>query len=112
VSYYSVQQIHNIDTLKSIFPDGKADGMNWCFLSTSGVHGSYLTLKDLEEYPSCVITVLVVKPRICQLLYGNFPISEEDRSWLKGLVASTIDAVIYSQVENLPDGWRPTLREQ
>jgi len=100
--YYKVlHSLKSLEDLKKVFPDGKADEYNWCFLSTSGVHGLCTTLDDIEEFPED-ITVLVVHPRLVCLRYGNIQIiSKDDVEWLRGLVRSTIDAVGESQMGNV-----------
>ncbi len=88
--------------------------MNWCFLSTSGVHGSYTTLDDLEfdeEYQKdCVdsegnttITAMVLHPRMCCILCGEMKINiHRDSEYLRKLVKSTVDEVTEFAAGNLP----------
>jgi len=88
-----------------MFPTGEADEMNWCFLSTSGIHGTYRTLDDIEapdsdDSPSR-ITVLVVAPRMVRCGYGDIEVAGEDVPWLRRLVESTLSAVAESQRGNL-----------
>lgn len=108
MSHYTVNDsIHSVDDLRSIFPTGEADEMNWCFLSTSGVHGSYTTLDDLEAGPEddgyewTSVTVLVVAPRMVRCNYGHIEVGKEDIPWLRRLVSSTLEAVAKSQEGNL-----------
>lgn len=35
--------------LKEFFPEGKANDLNFVLFSTSGIHGSYCTIEDIEE---------------------------------------------------------------
>ncbi len=88
--------------LRSMFPNGEADGLNFAMFSTSGVHGMYTTIEeaeatflrgnkdeDGEEYEPSV-TFLVVHPRIVCLRYGNcLPKNAEDFAFLKQLRASS-----------------------
>jgi hypothetical protein len=97
---YSVRRLRSLADLRSIFPEGKADQMNWCLLSTSGVHGDYGTLDDLE--PGEAITVLVINPRIVGLRYGHFAPEPEDVPWLRALVRSSLEEMAASQDGNLP----------
>jgi hypothetical protein len=95
-TYYKNYEIESIEQLKSIFPDGEANDLNWCVLSTSGVHGLYTTLDQLErdcasgerEYPS--ITVLVIMPRIVSMRWGHLNIALEDIPYLRKLVTSSL----------------------
>lgn len=86
--------------LRELFPDGEADEMNFVLFSTSGVHGSYTTIEELEtddsdddEYdPS--LTFLVVQPRLCTLRYGECqPTTTDDFAFLKRLRESSHRAV-------------------
>lgn len=84
--------------LRGIFPDGQADEMNFVLFSTSGVHGSYCTIEDVEkecaEGPGASLTYLVVHPRIVRLAYGNCtPRGPEDFAFLRRLRASSHEAV-------------------
>jgi hypothetical protein len=106
--YETQATIKSIDDLKKLFPDGKADELNWCVFSTSGVHGSYQALDDIEKYLfnnnddySDSLTVLVIHPRLVVLKYGVIKINKQDISWLRKLVKSTLKAVEKSQKGNL-----------
>jgi hypothetical protein len=114
-------RINNIQELRDIFVDGVDYELNWLFLSTSGVHGTYQDLKDIEraillgticpdpetcECADCAtmaITVLVVQPRRCNLMYGHIDILREDIPWLKEVVKKTIKGVLRSQADNIDD---------
>jgi hypothetical protein len=111
--YEVMESIGRIDDLRAIFPEGKTNRLNWCFFSTSGVHGTGMSLDDLDECPDEVrhLTVLVVQPRACVIRFGNIIAEPDDVPWLRGLVASTIVEVIESQEGNLPEGWRCPDRE-
>lgn len=36
--------------LRGMFPDAKADDMNFVLFSTSGVHGTYNTIEEAEKH--------------------------------------------------------------
>lgn len=92
--------------------------LNWCFLSTSGVHGSYCTLDDLQRYfddpeKFCAeensgepyepnITITIVQPRIVRMGSGSLRIEPTDIPYLRDLVGKTFMGVAKSQIENLP----------
>lgn len=80
--------------LRGMFPAGDADALNVALFSTSGIHGSYTTIEEIEEalarapdpFPDeCDLTVLVLRPRTCVLLYGRVRVGASDTSWLKRL---------------------------
>ncbi len=89
--------------------------LNWCFCSTSGVHGSYSTLDDEQNYfddPAKFIeenggepyepnvTITIVKPRVVQIGSGSPHITEEDIDYLRDLVRRTLKGVKKSQKGN------------
>jgi len=72
--------------------------MNLCLFSTSGVHGSYMTIEEFEEEmilsseitneeeSTPEITFLIICPRTVTLYYGNCcPKTQEDIEYLKRL---------------------------
>lgn len=91
--------------LRTVFPDAVANIMNLCFFSTSGVHGSYLTIEECSELfrngwvdPDDVedgaserqVTFCIFQPRICTIRYGNCqPKTEEDFAFLMKLRATS-----------------------
>jgi len=102
--YHVFDGVKSIEDLKTIFPEGKADDLNWVFLSTSGVHGSYTTLEDLEKDPDYAdsidedgnshITVLVLHPRMCCIKFGHMKFNlKKDSAYLRGLVKSTVEEI-------------------
>lgn len=116
-------------TVRALFREPGADPeLNWLFLSTSGVHGTYTTLDDIEadaarplyEGPAddCPpealgryrwrvdadgrfeITVLIVHPRTVTLKYGECEFDLADIPWLRAAVERTVRGVVASQVGN------------
>lgn len=93
--YYGVMRLvgDSMAALREMFPSGKADDLNFVLFSTSGVHGTYRTIEDVEDDGGDV-TFLVVHPRIVGLRYGNCePRTPEDFDFLKRLRASSYEAV-------------------
>jgi len=86
--------------LRKMFPDGEANEMNFVLFSTSGVHGSYMTIEDAhanvasasEDEPTDV-TFLIVQPRLVCLRYGNVTVTDENVEYLKKLRASSLAVV-------------------
>jgi hypothetical protein len=108
MSHYSVissehgtGKILGMKLLRDIFPEAKADYMNFCLFSTSGVHGSYQTIEEAEEHikaptdETCNrVTFLIVHPRMVCLKYGNCePETLEDIQFLKALRASSHEEI-------------------
>ena len=84
--------------LKDLFPDARANEMNFCLFSASGIHGTYSTIEDAEievsKGESAEITFLVIHPRVVALRYGNvIAESQEDINFLRRLRASSLKAV-------------------
>lgn len=111
--YYQVARLDgdSVNALRQMFPDGKADSMNWVIGSTSGVHGGYTSLDEIlagrnlteddDNYCGNLFTVLVIQPRRVRLLYGNVTItSDEDMAFLRGLIASSLEEIRKSQEGN------------
>lgn len=98
---FSVRDENGMDALREFFPDGKANDLNFVLFSTSGVHGSYLTIEDAEQHvtaptedTSGLLTFLIVQPRIVCLRYGNCrPQNAEDIAYLKKLRDSSWKAM-------------------
>lgn len=81
--------------------DEDVNDLNFVLFSTSGVHGSYVTIEDIEQsmarYPDGPppgdhpddyvipeITFLIVRPRIVTLTYGNATLRNlDDIQWAK-----------------------------
>ena len=84
--------------LREMFPDAKADEMNFVLFSTSGEHGTYQTIEEEEIAPEnekCGITFVIVQPRRVATFYGVCePNSKEDYEFLKSLRQSSWDAVL------------------
>lgn len=94
--------------LRQLFTDGQADEYNLCLFSTSGVHGIYTTIEEVEAaqlrgesqgdpgdepYLPDDVTFLVIQPRIVCLRYGNCkPKTQEDFDFLKKLRQSSWEA--------------------
>ena len=100
------EEQHSIQALRDFFEDGKADELNFCLFSTSGVHGLYATIEEVEKWIQCdcpeewgddmvdCITFLIVQPRTVTLRYGNvYPRTQDDIYFLKRLRQSSWDAI-------------------
>jgi len=106
--YYSVlrqnDEIESMDALRVLFPGGKANSLNLIVFSTSGVHGTYSTIEDAENFlggkeeegeGSAAVTFLVLHPRTVTLRYGIcYPGDQDDIDFLKMLRKSACDAFV------------------
>lgn len=118
--HYSVlNTIKSIDDIKNVFPVGEADELNFCMFSTSGVHGTYTTLDDIEKYYSDSkkfdkeenggeeytpkLTALIIHPRLVGIKYGNINVEKEDIPYLRKLADSSVEAMRKSQSGNLSE---------
>lgn len=103
-------QVDGMLFLRSLFPDGEADDLNFCLFSTSGVHGTYNLIEEAEEHlraPSdetCSdVTFLVIHPRTVTLKYGNCePQNADDIVFLKKLRASSHRAIAQVGMSSTP----------
>lgn len=99
---FSAERGKEMDALRFMFKDAKADEYNLCLFSTSGVHGTYGTIEEAEaemlrgnlnedgEPTTPEVTFLVIHPKIVCLRYGNCqPKTAEDIVFLKQLRESS-----------------------
>lgn len=88
----------------------QADKMNFILFSTSGVHGTYTTIEDIEksaekygwnvkdnfdadDYCSPYLTFLIVHPRIVNMRFGEIKVRPFMLEKLKKLRKSSIEVV-------------------
>lgn len=122
-SHYTCNGINGdaMDIIRLLEPNE----LNWVFLSTSGVHGSYCSLDDIEfrlwdgtdaevREDECAvddpewtrdttadITVLIVLPRIVATMFGNGVIrTREDVALLRRRVEQTFEGIANLQKGN------------
>lgn len=90
-----VKEEKGMQCLRDFFPDGVADYMNFVLFSTSGVHGTYLTIEEVEKSDEDkAVTFLVIQPRTVYMTYGNcVPESDDDFKFLRKLRASSKRAI-------------------
>lgn len=94
-AHYSVMKCvgSEIGALREMFPDAKADDLNFVLFSTSGVHGTYMTIEEAEAKKTDV-TFVIVHPRLVSMRYGNVqPQTPDDWRFLKELRRSSWEAV-------------------
>lgn len=105
---FKAKGIIGIDELKDTFPNGVADRLNFCLFSTSGVHGRYSTIEDVEKYINDVpidnresdddrcdtVTFIMISPRVLLFKYGNVRVvSQDDVDYLKKLRETSTKAI-------------------
>jgi hypothetical protein len=100
---FRVQPFEGMEFLRTMFPDAKADDMNFVLFSTSGVHGTYMTIEEAtdelrfwgpDHENSPTVTFVVVHPRLICLKYGNCqPKTQGDIDFLKQLRQSSWEMV-------------------
>jgi hypothetical protein len=102
-SVMSLDEASGMEGLRGMFPDAKADGMNFVLFSTSGVHGTYNTIEEAEnalsnpddDESSNQVTFVIVHPRLVSLRYGVcYPENKDDIEFLKKLRESSYKAVL------------------
>lgn len=100
MEHYNIYKFDTIDVLKGMFPNSTCDNMNWVIFSTSGVHGTYTTLDDIERDGEGRLTVTVLQPRKISIAYGEIEVTKEDVPFLRKLAQSTLQAFKESQEGN------------
>lgn len=102
-----------MESLRSMFPSPRdINAENFVLFSTSGVHGSYTTLEEIEEciakfgedfdpgddepegFCGYKLTILIVQPRIVCLRYGNVRVRLEDIPYLRDIRSASRDALM------------------
>ena len=119
-AHYSIFEFKSVDALKHLFlEDGelKVNEMNFCLFSTSGVHGSYNKIEEIEVYlnkygddqkdgdedDQCGnhLTALIIQPRLVCMRYADIDdIKIEDIPFLKELRQKSWD--VFSQIGGRP----------
>lgn len=88
-SIFKIKPEEGMALLRSLFPKGYVDDMNFVIFSTSGVHGSYTTIEDAAAEPDedgkRRVTVLIVHPRLVCLKYGHIEFELSDVPFLRKL---------------------------
>lgn len=104
-AHYSVMRkqsgVEGMDALREMFPDAKADELNFVLFSTSGVHGTYNTIEEAETFLKgksvdgySEVTFIIVHPRLVAMRYGVCePTNQDDIDYLKQLRSSSQEAV-------------------
>lgn len=102
-----------MEFLRRMFPSGDASYLQFALFSTGGIHGTYVTIEEIEEsltkygdeanflgdderpdgWVLPELTVLVVQPRRVCLRCGQVRVRLADVPWLKKLRASSHAAV-------------------
>jgi len=117
-SHYNIWTISKggVKGLREMFPNAQANEMNFVLFSTSGVHGTYTTIEEIEQslkkygaepdflsgenedkipddWHGTSLTTTVYHPRIIGVGYGNIKVALDDIEFLKSLRKSSWDAV-------------------
>jgi hypothetical protein len=114
---YAVRCDVAMKLLHDLFPEGEANDLNLCFFSTSGVHGTYTTIEEIEaslrkygddeiedeeldkmgdpdDYAGNTLTFLVLMPRLVTTYHGQVVVTLDDIPFLKKLRASSRRAMV------------------
>lgn len=100
MEHYTMYKFSAIGVLQEMFPESTCDSMNWVIFSTSGVHGTYTTLDDIERDGEGRLTVTILQPRKISIAYGEIEVTKEDVPFLRKLAQSTLQAFKESQEGN------------
>lgn len=116
-AHYSIFEIENIDEIRTLFytdykgqpiSEPTVNSMNLLIAGTSGVHGSGVSLDEVEqgwddeeEGYGHSVTLLVIHPRLVCLKYGDVEIEKSDIPWLRKVITKSIEALTESQKGNI-----------
>ena len=113
---YQVIEIRRMAEVRATLGDNgeNVNQLNWCFVGTSGNHGTYTNLDEAVEilegtsegYAKAKggkwwVTVLIVHPRLCVLKYGEIEVTKDDIDYLRIVVRKTLEEVVKSQEGNI-----------
>lgn len=105
-AHYSVlrkqSHIDGMNALREMFPEAKANELNFVLFSTSGVHATYNLIEEAEAYVKGddkdglnEVAFVIVHPRLVALRYGVVsPITPDDFAFLKALRASSHEVML------------------
>jgi hypothetical protein len=79
--------------IRTFFPDAESvSTRNFMLFSTSGIHGSYATIEDIEKRVQagdndilCELTFIIISPRMVRMIYGTCIPDIDDIPFLKEL---------------------------
>lgn len=105
---FGIKPGREMAVLRQWFPEGEANELNVVLFSTSGVHGTYTTIEEVEsglqkygdepdfgddgwpeDWHGNEITILIVQPRVCTVRHGNVTVTLADIPFLKRLRESS-----------------------
>lgn len=100
--HYTMKQLLSWADIAPLIASKREDAdLNWLFLATSGVHGTY-TPMDERETDDQSTTVLIVQPRLVCVLWGHLEIPKHADAAMRQWVKWTTEAVASQAVGNLP----------
>ena len=108
-TYYKIIGGLNMDIIRSVFGHELDYEMNWLILSTSGVHGTYTSLDNLESDPSqwdedgyAMITAMIFQPRIIRVIFnGDLKITRDDIPYMREVCKKTLEGMNLVMSENI-----------
>lgn len=108
-AHYNIYEIDSISAIRQYIGE-EADELNLVIFSTSGVHGTYTTIEEIEggllkygadakftddwpeDYHGDELTVLIIHPRIVCMRYGCIKVTLDDAPYLKAIRDSSRQA--------------------
>lgn len=117
--FHLVNPKDGLGILMDLFPDAKADGLNFVIFSVNDVYGDvtieeaeaevgFLEYDDVNELP---LGFLILNPRNCKMFFGAcIPDDAEDIRFLKALRSSSVDVISKASTGKFQNGsWYPIL---
>jgi hypothetical protein len=97
-------RIESMDDIRRVFPTlDDVNDLNFMLFSTSGVHGSYASIEDVEAELSGggdpddgppKLTVMILQPRCVTFGFGHISVEAGDIDYLKGIRARSRNAMM------------------
>ncbi len=112
----AVRSTKTMDEVRQFWGDDpRPNEDNWMLGSTSGVHGSSMTLEQAGEclrracdcfenpetrHDHVTFTVLICQPRLVKMIYGDVPVTLDDLPYLSLIIRRSLTAIMASQDGN------------
>jgi hypothetical protein len=102
--FQELWRIDSMDDIRRVFPTlDDVNDLNFMLFSTSGIHGSYCSIENVEaelsgngdpDDGSPKLTVMILQPRCVTFGFGHIAVAASDIDYLKGIRARSRAAMM------------------